>query len=246
MPKIADAQLWSAKIDVMKRITLALGPMLAVAALWAYVSLNSERFPDPVAIHWGVSGEADGFASLESHLALTSITLVLVGLLWTSVVLITRIPRPVKLLFLVIVGALWLLLFLLFAYTFAIQIDLADARDADLSIGVLIAMLVLPVALLPWVFAKPRIEVGERLKVLYWGIPLLNVGYSDIASVGTDQVRARDFGGLGIRYANKTTAFMPSAGLALELRLAAGERILVRTDQAAELARQIDNARGNH
>ena len=70
----------------MKRILLASSPIALVAALWIFVDQNRARFPDPVAIHWGISGAPDGFASLESQLVLTTATLALVGFLWATVV----------------------------------------------------------------------------------------------------------------------------------------------------------------
>ncbi len=229
----------------MKRILLALSPVALVAALWIFATQNISRFPDPMAIHWGITGAPDGFASFESQLVLTTAVLGLVGVLWAGVVFLNRIPRTLKVLFLAIVGSIWLLLFFLFVYTFAIQLDLEDARQANLSIVVLLATLIFPLALVPWVLAKPKIEVGEQFKVRYWGIPLLNLNYSEILSAGVGSVRARDFGGWGIRFANRTTAFMPSSGLALELHLQAGERILIRSDQAESLVREIEQAKGS-
>jgi hypothetical protein len=232
-------------IERMKRILVALSPILFVVALWIFATQNSDRLPDPVAIHWGITGAPDGFASLESQLTLSSAVLALVGLLWAGIVFINRIPKTVKVLFLAIVGSLWVLLFFVFSYSLVIQIDLQDARQANLSVGVLLAILLIPLSLVPWMLAKPKIEVGNRFKVRYWGIPLLNLDYSEIVSASVGEVRAGDFGGWGIRYANKTTAFMPSSGPALELKLQAGERILVRTNQATELVGEIEKAKGS-
>ena len=240
-----DGDICSGMIGAMKRILLALSPALLVAALWIFATQNVSRFPDPMAIHWGLTGAPDGFASFESQLVLTTAVLGLVGALWAGVVFLNRIPKTVKVLFLAIVGSIWLLLFFLFVYTFAIQLDLEDARQANLSIAVLLAILIFPLALVPWVLAKPKIEVGERFKVRYWGIPLLNLTYSEILSAAVGSVRASDFGGWGIRYANRTTAFMPSSGLALELHLQAGERILIRSDQAESLVREIEKTKGS-
>lgn len=245
LPNGANAEFCSGMIAFMKRILLAANPLALVAGLWIFVEQNRARFPDPVAIHWGISGAPDGFASLDSQLVLTTATLALLGILWASVVFLTRIPKTVRILFLAVVGSVWLLLFFLFAYTFAIQLDLSDSRQAELSIFVLAAILLFPLLLLPWVFAKPNIEVRERLWVRYWGVPLLNLDISEIQSATVGEVRASDFGGWGIRYANRTTAFMPSSGQALDLTLGAGERILIRTDRADELIRQIEDARGS-
>jgi len=223
----------------MPKALLSSIPVVLMLALFGFVTTQRERFPNPIAIHWGLTGKPDGFATLDSQLALVVGIMGFVSLIWIAIIYLKPIPQPVRVLFLAIVGMLWLLLFGIFVHTFLIQLDLADARQANIGIGFLVFTLAIPILLVPWLLARPVIEVGERFKVRYWGIPLLSVDYVSMRQVTISHVRARDFGGWGVRYANKTTAFIPSSGLALELELESGEKILVRTNQAEAFAKAI-------
>jgi hypothetical protein len=230
----------------MKRLLLALAPIFFIASFWFFVESNRLSFPDPVAIHWGISGEPDGFGSLDDQLALSIFTLLAVGLIWVALVYLGRIPNSVRILFLAVTGSLWLLLFGIFNYTLVIQLGLEDARDARIGILLFLLLLLIPLILVPWLLSKPQISLGEKLRVSYWNIPLFSADYNQIEHAGEAEARARDFGGLGVRYANKTTAFLPSGGPALELRLRTGEKILIRTDNASQLVRELqDKGIGN-
>ena len=236
----------SGMIVCMKRLLLALAPFFFIASFWFFVESNRLSFPDPVAIHWGIGGEPDGFGPLNDQLAMSIFTLSAVGLIWVALVYLGAIPASVRILFLAVTGFLWLVLFLIFSYTLVIQLGLEDSGDARLGILFFLFLLLIPLILLPWLLSKPQVELGEKLKVSYWRIPLFMTEYSQIEFAVESEARARDFGGLGVRYANKTTAFLPSGGPALELRLKTGEKILIRTDNASQLVRDIqDKGIGN-
>jgi hypothetical protein len=228
----------------MPRVFLSALPIAMLLGLFFWISANSQLFPDPVAIHWSLNGEPDGFASLDSHLTMIIGVMAFVTLIWVAVVYLKPIPQSVRVLFLAIVGVLWLLLFGIFSHTMLIQAGLQDASQARIGSWFLLATLSIPLILIPWILAKPQLEVADRFRVRYWGVPLLSVEFSSISDLAISEVRPRDFGGWGIRYANKTTAFIPSSGQALEMRLESGERILVRTNKAAELVQEIDAKRG--
>lgn len=228
----------------MKRIFLALVPIFFIASFWYFIEENRQNFPDPVASHWGFSGDPDGFSSLNGQLLISVLVLGLVALIWLALFFVKPIPMAVRTLIMAVVGLIWLMLYALFFFTFFIQLGLTDASQARLSIWVILGFVAVPVLLVPWLLAKPQIGVGEKLTVRYWGISLLSVNYADLEEVAEGSVRAFDFGGWGVRYANKTTAFIPSSGKALGLKLATGERILIRTDSASELVELIDQRRG--
>lgn len=223
----------------MKKMLLALTPFFFIASFWFFVQSNSQSFPNPVAIHWGITGEPDGFGSLGDQLAISIFTLSAVGLIWMALVYLGQIPTSVRIMFLAVTGSLWLVLYGIFNYTLVIQLGLPDARDARIGILFFLVLLIIPLLLVPWLLSKPQIVVGDKFRVSYWNIPLFKTEYNQIEFAGEAEARARDFGGLGVRYANKTTAFIPSGGPALELRLKTGERILIRTDSAAELVREL-------
>jgi hypothetical protein len=230
-------------IMYMKRALLALAPVLLTVSFWFFAESNRGLLPDPLAIHWGIAGDPDGFGSLNDQLAISILTLFLVGIIWVTLVYLRAIPNSIRVLFLAVVGLLWLMLYGIFNYTLVIQLGLEDPRDARIGNVFSLVLLAIPLTLVPWLLSKPRIDLGQTLSVSYWNIPLFRTNYSEIESAHESKARARDFGGLGIRYANKTTAFMPSSGPALELRLRTGERILIRTDRAPELVREIEQKR---
>lgn len=144
----------------------------------------------------------------------------------------------------VITGIIWMLLFVVFSYTFFVQFGLSDAREAEISIVFFIVVLSLPLVLLPWLMSKPKIELGDQLGVYYWRVPMLRLSYKEVSSVEVVDARARDFGGWGIRYANRTIAFLPNSGPGVLLNLSAGERVLIRTDDANVIAQEITRRSG--
>ncbi|HEY7854000.1 MAG TPA: DUF1648 domain-containing protein [Aquiluna sp.] len=219
-------------------------PVVSVALFWLFFSANRSNFPDPMAIHWGLSGEPDGFGSLDGQLLMVSLVLLLVGGLWAGIVYLRRIPGSIRVLFLAITGVIWVLLFVVFGYTFLIQLGLSDAREAQINIVFFIAVLSLPLVLLPWLMSKPKIELGDQLGVYYWRVPILRLSYKEVSSVEVVEARARDFGGWGIRYANRTTAFLPNSGPGVLLNLSGSERVLIRTDDASGIAKGIRKRSG--
>ena len=223
----------------MKKMLSALSPVFLVASFWFFVESNRQGFPDPIAIHWGIGGEPDGFGSLDDQLAISILTLSAVGLIWSALFYLGKIPNSVRILFLVVTGFLWLVLYGIFNYTLLIQLGLEDARESRIGITFFIVLMLIPLMLVPWLLSKPQIALGDKFRVSYWNIPLFKADFSQIEFAGEAEARARDFGGLGVRYAKKTTAFIPSAGPALELRLKTGERILIRTDNASQLVREL-------
>lgn len=227
----------------MKKFLVAVFPILLIAALNLWAMANRGRFPDPLATHWGISGQPDGFGTLETHLFWVNLALGMVATFWV-IVSIMQVPQALKRMFQLILGYLFVMLGLIFTQTLLIQLDLPSAQDAVLGMWVL-AMIVPLLALVPLMLAKPEISIDQDLVVRLRGLVLLRVPLKDIASARASEVRAGDFGGWGIRYAQKTTAFIPSSGPALEVELSEGAKVLVRTDSPAQLAERILNQRNS-
>jgi hypothetical protein len=58
----------------------------------------------------------------------------------------------------------------------------------------------------------------------------------DVQTVETASMSSWSFGGLGIRVSGKTLAFIPSKGEGVVFSLRSGEKVAVRSKQAAEVA----------
>ena len=225
----------------MKKFLVSLAPIALIALMNLWVFSNRERFPDPLAIHWGASGEPDGFGTLDTHMLWVNIGLGMVVTFWVAVSFI-RTPVAMRRLFQLVIGYLFALLSLIMLQTLLVQLDQPSSQGAELGLWVFV--FVLPVfGLIPLLLAKPTIEIADELVVRLRGISFLRVPLADIANASEAALRARDFGGWGIRYASKTTAFVPNSGPALLLELHDGSRVLIRSDQAQDQAREINQNR---
>lgn len=222
----------------MRRMVFALAPFMVLAALniWAYA--NKDRFPSPMATHWGIDGRADGFASLETHLLGINLGLGTVAAIWLIAFLI-RLPSAIRTFLLLIVGYIFVVLFVLMAQTLLQQLDLADPSQSRIGIELLLLLLPL-LALFPIVLAWPKVSIGESVDVSLRGIRFLSLPLSVVSAARSSTAKAADFGGWGLRYANKTTAFVPRSGPALELELANGSKILIRVDNPDQLVQEIE------
>ncbi|MEL0319608.1 MAG: DUF1648 domain-containing protein [Aquiluna sp.] len=219
---------------------LALLPVAAFA--WYYWWANSLQsaglLPAPLATHWGPSGEADGFSSLNEHLWAAGAAFLIPGAIWAVVILYPRIPSTIRIVLMLVTGVLFTTMAGIQIAAIDSQIGLLDARESVLEFPLLVVLA--PVAVLLILFmAKPRIDVGESLTVYLRGIPMFRAEYSDIESARKSVASWKSFGGLGLRVSGKKVAFLPNSGEVIELVTRKGETVLVRTDSADEELREI-------
>lgn len=191
------------------------------------VLLQSGQLPNPMAMHWGFSGAPDGFSDANSYLiGITATYLVLLALLgYLGFGLRRRLLQP---LLFGTVSFLFLFMFLLFSITTYIQVG-RSAAEAVLSPWLLISLLVLPLGIVALALGTPTVTMGDQLRIEVRGLALLKLDYSELTGVEQIALRARDFGGLGIRYGNKTLAFIPSPGAGVLISTTFGESIAVRS-----------------
>jgi hypothetical protein len=217
--------------------------LLPVAAFaWYYWWANSLQsaglLPAPLATHWGPSGEADGFSSLNEHLWAAGAAFLIPGAIWAVVILYPRIPSTIRIVLMLVTGVLFTTMAGIQIAAIDSQIGLLDARESVLEFPLLVVLA--PVAVLLILFmAKPRIDVGESLTVYLRGIPMFRAEYSDIESARKSVASWKSFGGLGLRVSGKKVAFLPNSGEVIELVTRKGETVLVRTDSADEELREI-------
>ena len=81
--------------------------------------------------------------------------------------------------------------------------------------------------------------IGDDLRVQVRGITLLQLSFSELQAVELTQLKARDYGGLGIRYARRTLAFIPTPGDGVLLTTGFGESVAVRSKNAEILRSAI-------
>ncbi len=209
-------------------VFLLIAAMLTAGQFLLFQTLISTgALPNPIAVHWGFSGAPDGFGDPNAYvLGITFTYLVLLSLLaYFGFGLRKRLLKP---LLFGTMAFLFGFLFLLFSITTLIQVG-RSATDAALEPWLLISLLVLPLGIVALALGTPQVSLSDKLQISVRGLALLKLDYSALVSVEQITLRARDFGGLGIRYGNKTLAFIPSPGSGVLISTNFGESIAVRT-----------------
>jgi hypothetical protein len=223
----------------MKRklwLLVFLGPILYSA--WVLWLSNQDLLPQVLATHWGISGTADGFASVSEHLIWSNVALVLGSSLVAVSALLPKIHPAMRRLLLGVTVYFALFIHGLMIYVIAAQIGLTDASSVRLGLEIL--WFILPVLLLtPMMLSMPKVSLSDKLRIQLWGVTFLGLEYQDIAQLQASEVKPSQFGGLGIRFAKGKVAFIPSKGPAIEITTKAGEVILVRSNQVQNLLAAI-------
>jgi hypothetical protein len=205
---------------------------------WVYWLSSQGLLPEVLATHWGVSGKADGFASVSEHLIWSNIALVLGSAMVAVSGLLPKIHPAMRRLLLGVTGYFALFIHGLMIYVIAAQIGLSDASSVRLGLEIL--WFVLPVLLLtPMMLSMPKVSLSDRLRIQLWGVTFLGLEYQEISQVIASEVKPSQFGGLGIRFAKGKVAFIPSKGPAIEITTKQGEVILVRSNQVENLIAAI-------
>ena len=217
-------------------------------ALWLSLALGhfglSQFFiaggllPARVAIHWGTSGDPDGFAD-ASWFSYVITGLYLILLLILGYLTFSRKRRLLRQVFFPVVASVSS--FLLFVLSGSLFMQVGSSGEGSVLPVTLILLLtlVLTLGLLTLALAKPSVRLTNNLQVYLLGIKVLAIEFSSLSGAKEIELRARDFGGLGIRYARGTLAFMPSAGSGVLIATNYGESIAIRSQESKNLAEEI-------
>jgi hypothetical protein len=214
-----------------------LTPFSAAAFLvWVYFLISTSALPDPVAIHWGITGQADGFISRDSYMLVVAPAILIP---WVLQILFYVLQKRLQLIR-DFVGAVlsivyWMLYVIMLSAT-ATQIGVSSAAQSNFPISLIALLLILIPFSLWFSLAFPSIEIGNELVVRLRGIKVLSVPMKDVQTVETASMSSWSFGGLGIRVSGKTLAFIPSKGEGVVFSLRSGEKVAVRSQQAGEVA----------
>ena len=224
------------QLSFLRALRVFLIPASAALFLsWVWFLISSGGLPDPVAIHWGLSGQADGFVALDSYL-LVVVPAILIP--WVLQVLFYVLQKNVPLIRKFITAVLsfiyWMLFVIMFSATSS-QVGLVDSAQSTFPVSLVAFLLVLIPISLWFSLAFPAVDIGNELVVRLRGIKVLSVPMKEVIAVETASMSSWNFGGLGIRVSGKTLAFIPSKGEGVVFSLRTGEKIAVRSKQASEV-----------
>jgi hypothetical protein len=225
------------------RLSTWLVPPLAIAGLQVLIFWldAAGQLPNPMAIHWGVTMQPDGFVSV-SEFALTSLVIQL--LIWIPsvavAVLVKAKARIKKLLFLVIGIVFWLVTGLI-TLSLLIQVGVSDAANSRFPFSVFAFLILFIAASLVYLLAMPEIVVGEQVVVKLRGFAVMSFTPDEIVSSSVGTISAREFGGWGIRLTTRKIGFVPSTGPAVKLNLQDGTEVSIRSKDPRAVVELIED-----
>jgi hypothetical protein len=204
---------------------------------WVLFLIASGALPEPVAIHWGITGQADGFISRDSYLLVVAPAILIpIALQVLFYWLQRKSPLIRKFMAGVFSIIYWMLFVIMFSAT-TTQVGSLDSSQSSFPASMIVLLLVLIPLSLWFSLAFPSIEIGKELVVRLRGVKVLSVPMKDVETVETASMNSWNFGGLGIRVSGRTLAFIPSKGEGVVFSLHTGEKIAVRSKQASEVSR---------
>ena len=220
------------RFSSINRILLTPGSAF-VFLVWVAYLISSAGLPDPVAIHWGITGKADGFVSRSDYLFVVAPAILIPWVLQALFYfLLKKTPVIRKFISSVLSIVYWMLFLIMLSSTLS-QIGASSAAQSGFPVSLIALLLVLIPFSLWFSLAFPSIELGSDLVIRLRGIKVLSVPMNQIKEVETASMSPWNFGGLGIRVSGKTLAFIPSKGEGVLFSLHSGEKIAVRSKQAS-------------
>jgi hypothetical protein len=214
-----------------------LTPLSAVAFLGGvYFLISSSSLPDPVAIHWGISGQADGFVSRDSYMLVVAPAILIPWVLQALFYVLKKKSPLIQKFIGGVLSIIYWMLFVIMLSATATQIGASSAAQSSFPISLIVFLLVLIPFSLWFSLAFPSIELGSDLVVKLRGVKVLSIPMNEIQDVETTAMTPWNFGGLGLRVSGKTLAFIPSKGEGVVFSLRSGEKVAVRSNQASEVA----------
>lgn len=221
--------------SALNRIVLVPGSALFLLG-WVLFLVSSGSLPEPVAIHWGIAGQADGFISRADYVQVVAAALLIpLALQVLFYVLQQKTPLIRKFTGVVLSIVYWIIFVLMLTST-AAQLGTLEPEQSSLPLAVIVLILIFIPVTLWFTLAFPSIEIGSALVVRLRGLRVLTISLREIQAVETVSMTAWNFGGLGIRASGTTLAFVPNKGEGVVFTLQSGEKIAVRSNNAAEIS----------
>lgn len=200
------------------------------------------ELPEQIASHWGITGQADGFMAPEDFAIAMGIVF---GVLWILATWILWTPRLPQLTRWVIVIPLLLIyagLFSLVVESVLLQRGVTDVTQVQLPTGSLILLFASIPLILGFTLSMPKVAIDDkRIEASIWAIPIFRMPLEEIQSVELVELRARDFGGLGMRFGRGGFAIIPRSGAGIALVGKNGKRVSIRCTNAAEIVEILKN-----
>jgi hypothetical protein len=226
----------------LKELNVWLLPPISIAALQVLISaLNgSGQLPNPMAIHWGITLQPDGFVSIGDF----ALTVLIVQLaLWLPLVAVSIWPKSkirIRNLVILVFGIVFWLVTAILSVSLLIQMGVADAAAVYFPWPVFAVLLISIPVLLVFILSMPEVVVGEKVQIRLRGLTVMSFDQDEIVSASVGVVSAREFGGWGIRATTRKIGFVPSKGPAVRLNLQDGTEVSIRSKSPESIVGSIE------
>jgi hypothetical protein len=227
----------------LRRLNTWVVPPFAIAGLQVLISWidAAGQLPNPMAIHWGITMQPDGFVSV-SEFALTALILQLV--LWVPSLLADVWPKSkirIRNLVLLVFGIVFWIVTAILCVSLFIQIGATDAAAVDFPWPVFAVILLSVPVLLSFLLSMPEVVVGKDIQIHLRGLKIMSFDPGEIVSASVGVVSAREFGGWGIRLTTRKIGFVPSKGPAVKLHLQDGTEVSIRSKDPKAIVGSIED-----
>ena len=227
----------------LKRLNTWLAPALAIAGLQVLIySLDfAGQLPNPMAIHWGITMQPDGFVSV-SDFALTVLIVQLA--LWLPSIAADIWPKSkirIRNLVILVFGIVFWLVTAILCVSLFIQVGATDAAAVDFPWPVFVVILLAVPVLLGFLLSMPEVLVGESVQIRLRGLTIMSFDPEEIVSASVGVVSAREFGGWGIRLTTRKIGFVPSKGPAVKIYLQDGTEVSIRSKDPKAIVASIED-----
>lgn len=227
----------------LRRLNIWLVPPLAVAGLQGLIySLGvASQLPNPMAIHWGITMQPDGFVSV-SDFALTVLILQLA--IWLPSLAADIWPKSkirIRNLVILVFGIVFWLVTAILCVSLFIQVGATDAAAVDFPWPVFAVLLLSILFLLGFLLSMPEVLVGENVQIRLRGLTIMSFDPEEIVSASVGVVSAREFGGWGIRLTTRKIGFVPSKGPAVKIYLQDGTEVSIRSKDPKAIVASIED-----
>lgn len=227
----------------LKRLKTWLVPPLAIAGLQVLIySLDfAAQLPNPMAIHWGITMQPDGFVSV-SDFALTVLILQLA--LWLPSLAADIWPKSkirIRNLVILVFGIVFWLVTAILCVSLFIQVGATDAAAVDFPWPISAVLLLSILFLLGFLLSMPEVLVGESVQIRLRGLTIMSFDPEEIVSASVGVVSAREFGGWGIRLTTRKIGFVPSKGPAVKIYLQDGTEVSIRSKDPKAIVASIED-----
>jgi len=227
----------------LKRLNTWSVPPLAIAGLQVLIYLLdfAGQLPNPMAIHWGITMQPDGFVSV-SDFALTVLILQLA--LWLPSLAADIWPKSkirIRNLVILVIGIVFWLVTAILCVSLFIQVGATDAAAVDFPWPISAVLLLSVPVLLAFLLSMPEVVVGKDVQIRLRGLNIMSFDPEEIVSASVGVVSAREFGGWGIRLTTRKIGFVPSKGPAVKLNLQDGTEVSIRSKDPKAIVGSIED-----